>query len=121
MFDNMTVDNFEHRNLPYGMVLIIFFDFWGVDLSEEPFISPPRAFDKSFLNYMLSHISKPAQDVSSDNEEDISVPEPQHTSPPVVPPTDAYSTLLASVTQLTLSHNQLRDDFYPTAAHFASS
>ena len=27
MFDNMTIDNFEHRNLPYGMVLTIFFDF----------------------------------------------------------------------------------------------
>ena len=66
MFDNMTADNFEHRNLPYGMVLTISFDFWGVDLSEEPFISPPRAFNRCFLNYKLSHISKSAQDVTSD-------------------------------------------------------
>ena len=58
------------------MVLTIFFDFWGVDLSEEPFISPPRAFDRNFLSHMLSHISKSAQDVSSDEEEDIPVPEP---------------------------------------------
>jgi len=42
MFDNITADNFEHRNLPYGMVLTIFFDFWGLDLSEEPFIAPHR-------------------------------------------------------------------------------
>jgi len=27
MFDNMTANNFEHRNLPYGMILTIFFDF----------------------------------------------------------------------------------------------
>jgi len=33
IFDNITADNFEHRNLPYGMILTILFDFWGVDLS----------------------------------------------------------------------------------------
>jgi len=103
IFDNITVDNFEYRNLPYIMVLTIFFDFWGVDLSEDPFIAPLGAFNKSFLNRMISHISKPAQDVSSDKEEDILAPETQHTSPPFVPPTDPYFTLLASVTQLTLS------------------
>ena len=59
----------------------------------------------SFFNRILSHISKPAQDVSSDEEEHIPVPEPQYTSPPVVPLTYSYSTLLASVTQLTLFHN----------------
>jgi len=115
IFDNMIADNFEHRNLPYGIILTIFFDFWGVDLSKKPFISPHRAFDRSFLKCMLSHISKSAQDVSSDEEEDISILEPQHTSP-LVPPTDPYSTLLASVIHLTLSHNQLRDDFCSTAA-----
>jgi len=85
IFDTI-VDNFEHR----GMVLTIFFDFWELDKSEEPFISPLRAFDRRFLNRMLSHISKPAQDVSSDEEEDIHVPEPQHTSPPLVPPTNPH-------------------------------
>ena len=71
MFDNMIADNFEYRNLLYGMVLIIFFDFWGVDLFEISFIAPPKAFNRSFLSRMLSHISKPAQDVSSGEEKDV--------------------------------------------------
>jgi len=54
-------------------------------------------------------------------EEDIPIFELQHNSPPLFLPTDSYSTLLASVNQLTLSHNQLCDDFYSTAAHFAPS
>jgi len=72
----MTADNFAHKNLSYGMVQTIFFDFWRVDLFEEPFVYPPKAFDRSFLNRMLSHISKPAQDVSSDEEEDVPIPKP---------------------------------------------
>ena len=67
----MILDNFEHRNLPYGIVLTILFDFWGVDLSEEPFIAPYRTFDRSFINCMLSHLSKPAQDAPPEEEEDI--------------------------------------------------
>jgi len=121
MFDNMTADNFEHRNLPYGMVPTIFFDFWGVNLSEESFIAPPRAFYKSFLNLMLSHIFKPAQEVSSGGEEDVLIPEPYHTFPPPVPLTDPYSTLSASLDQIDLSHKQFRDDFYFMTSHFAAS
>ena len=70
---------------------------------------------------MKSHIFKPAQDVSSDEKEDIPVPEPQYTSPPLVPLTDPYFTLLVFVIQLTLSHNQLYNDFYSTGANFTSS
>ena len=72
IFDNLIVGNFEHRNLPYGMVLTIFFDFWGVNLSEESFIAPSRPFDSRFINHMLSRLSKPTQDASPDEEEDIS-------------------------------------------------
>jgi len=47
IFDDMTADNFEHRNIPYGMVLTIPFELWGVDLSEKPFIALPRPFNRS--------------------------------------------------------------------------
>ena len=120
IFGNMAADNFEYRNLPYGMVMTILFDFWGVALSEEPFIAPYRLFDRSFINHMLSHIYKPAQAAPLEEEEDIPEPRPQHTSP-AVPPTNPYSTLLAFINQLALSHNQLRDDFYSTASQFATS
>ena len=70
---------------------------------------------------MMSHLSKPVQDAPHDEEEDIPDPKPHHTSPPPVSPTDPYLTLLASVNQLTLSYNQLRDDFYSTTSHFAAS
>ena len=70
---------------------------------------------------MLSHLSKPTKDAPPNEEEDILQPEPQHTSRPPVPPTDPYSILLVSVAELTLSHNQLHDDFYSMVSHFAIS
>ena len=70
---------------------------------------------------MLSHISKPAQDVSSGEEEDILIPAPQHTSPLPIPPTNPYSTFSTSFDQLNLSHKQLRDNFYSMSFHFAAS
>ena len=28
IFDHMTTDNFDNRNLPYGMLLTLLFDYW---------------------------------------------------------------------------------------------
>ena len=69
----------------------------------------------------MSHTSKHVQGVSSGEEKDVSITEPEHTSPPPIPPTDPYSTLSASIDQLTLSHKQLHDDLYSTFSHFAAS
>ena len=121
IFNNIIADNFEQRNLPYGMVLTIFFDYWGVDLSEEAFITPPRPFDHSFITCMMSHLPHSHQDTILDEEKTIPVSEPPHTTPPPIPPTDPYFTLLTSVHNLSLSHTQLRHDFYSAATHFAAS
>ena len=101
------------------MVLTILFDFWSVDLCDESFLAPPKPFSRSFINRMLSHTSKPSYDAPPEEEEELH--ELEHTSPPPIPPSDPYSTLLASMNQLTVSPNKLRDDFYSTASHFAAS
>ena len=74
------------------MVLTIFFEFWGADLSEETFIAPPCPFDRSFINRMLSHLLTHNQDAKPVEEEDILEPEPHPASPPPIPPTNPYST-----------------------------
>ena len=35
IFDIITAENFDNRNLPYDMLFNILFDFWSVDLSED--------------------------------------------------------------------------------------
>jgi len=104
IFNNITADNFEHRNLPYDIVLTIFFEFWRVDLSKELFIAPPRPFDHSLITRLMSHLSTCAQVDQPVEEEDIPEPEPHPASPPPIPPTVLYFTLLTSVNLLTLSH-----------------
>ena len=69
---------------------------------------------------MLSHLPTNAQDAQPVEEEDIL----EHESHPAfalpIPLTDPYFTLLTSINQLTLSHFQLREDFYYTTYHFAA-
>jgi len=121
VFNNISADNFEHRNLPYGMVLAIFFYYWGVNLSEEACIAPSRPFDHSFITRMMSHLFHSHQDSTLDEEEIIHASEPPHTTSPPILLTDPYSTLFTSIHNLSLSYTQLRNDFYSTVTHFAAS
>ena len=74
IFDNMTAENFEHKNLPYNMILTIFFEFWGVNFFEEAFVATPCPFDHSFINRILSHLFKSSPDDHDEEEEEV--PEP---------------------------------------------
>ena len=69
----------------------------------------------------MSHLSTRAQDAQPMEEEDIPESEPHPASPPPIPPTDPYSTLLTFVNQLILFHTQLCEDFYSIASHFTAS
>ena len=88
-------------------------------ISKKSFLAPPRLFNRSFINRKLSHVSKPSHDDPYEEEEEFQ--EPEHTSPPPMPHSDPYSTLLATMNQLVISHNQHPDDFYSTFSFFAAS